>query len=576
VDLLAQLRASPGDPGLREVVLDRWLEADDPRADWAAALRRGDPRADDALARLRGRLPGPPPRRVRAHEGFVVEVEWDLADFVRAPPPRRPLADHPLAIATIGMLPIRGTSTLPALSAERFQRALTHLALACGPVRGLRLEGIEPSTWPSLRAWIEQVAPRVLGLAFGDAAPIEPPADPWPSVCDVLLEGIPPERLDEWLAAVPAADRIALREAMVERPDRRRPRRQLGIVPALLAAPRRWREADLRGCDIRAHRAELAASGLVVRHPEGFGLTGIDPLDDPFGHRGEQWVPPTRTTRRAAVVPPAGDRPARWIQSAGRGLRWHLDDAVDSSIEAPAPITAVCGLPDAIAWGDRTGAIHRLAFDAAAPERIGRVDGAVLDLDGVGEDLVVLTADGAGLLRDGRVERLGPADHVAMTDRGPCWARGPILHDPSGELDVGDPIVALDGRDPIAVAAGGFVYEIREGRGVSLVARTTAPPRRLVHRDARTAWLEGPRRVCLAGPGMPAGGLEYPAHYQGSDRPIVVADLALHDDGTLLVCLEGGGANLAVWPDVLKLDEFPDEPHHRWVFRAGAVVMFSR
>ncbi|MEM6926958.1 MAG: hypothetical protein AAF602_08530, partial [Myxococcota bacterium] len=453
--IVGRLQETPGDPALREVVLDHWLEQTDPRAAWGAALRRGVG-AEEAFDALVAALPGPPHRRVRGIEGFVVEVAWSLEAFLDAPAPSSRLAEHPLAIAHVRLPTITERTTAGAMTWAEFQRAFTALVLTCGPVRGVVFEGVQPDHVATVVGWVDELSPRVLGLELADPERIAVPDARWPSVRDVLLGEIRSEDLASWLRLVPRADRLALRG------DRRTART---LIDAWLTVDRPWRAADLRGCSplVEERRRTFMdrRAKTWIRH-EDAERRGLDPLDDPFGDRGSSRPRPARTARCAAVDEGTSVRPTRWVQSEGEQIRWHRDDAPEDALLAPAPVTALIGEGGGVVWGDATGALRRHTFGDGEPwHELGQVPGSVRGLARYGDRLAFWTSEGWGTLAGDQIAfEPDPVVGVAWRADGPLVARGSVVQTPSGQIDLGDPITALVTIvDDAFVIAGGWLYQ---------------------------------------------------------------------------------------------------------------------
>ncbi|MEN0061515.1 MAG: hypothetical protein AAGA48_05155 [Myxococcota bacterium] len=570
--LFAELRANPADGALREVVLDHWLEHGDPRSAWGSALRR----RDEATATLeRQRLvqgPWPaPPRRIRAEAGFVLEVEVHLEDFVNATP-RAPSFDaHPLAIVTLRIPSQREVREGSALTPDKLDDAWTRFVLACGSVYGLRLLDVGEWSLPLAVEAIQRSKPAVAQIAFVE--PIPAPPTSWPWVRDIGLEGITADHVADWLQAVPNAGRIALRSpprGHGQEPDET-------LVRAWLDLDRSWREADLRGCDIAARDlARIDNRAAWIRHPHRH-LHAAHPLDDPFGDRGHRIL--SHTGQRRGAVTWSEEVDNRWALSEGTICRWNLDDAPEDRFTHEHPITALLGLPQNLVVGDEKGHLLLRSFGSHAAARgmgsFAKVDGPVLQL------ACPLRAKPSIVFRTptqyGEVDLQGrfialheeSVDGIAALADRVLVARGSVL---SGfkngrEIDFGDSITGLAGcpRGTAAVIAGTWVYWLNATQ-VSWVGRAEPGMSRISIWDDAIAWVERPQGVRLVDLPFERHHLTYPNRYQNGDESLEVADVSLHPDGTLLVVLERGGANLRVGRDLLKLDEHPGEPYRRWIF----------
>lgn len=547
---LEALRDRPGDAALRDVVIDEWLLRGDPRSDLAAAERQGDAaHVRTARQRILDALPGPEPLSVRIIGGFVVEVAWELEGFLSAGIARQVLAWHPLAVARVRLPSLGQRRTTGLLTDEEFQTAFTAFALACGAVRGVWFEDVSVDHWPVVRDWLVLLRPRVLGLQFRQGDAVDPP-EPLPSVRDVLLE-VPPQRLDDWLAAVPNADRLALRS-------------QLGVTTEISSRP--WRELDLRG------QPALNLPDIRLRHPHHH-LRSASPLDDPFGDRGTMLPAPSVQTVHAAVSLRDANVQDLWLQIRGTRIVESDEEEELRHVEVASPITAVVRAATGIITGHADGTVQhrRDPLDEASTTALVRVPGAVRQLvvHERTEVLGIATTQGHGTLGDrGLSFFTEPVSGIGWLREldGFVIARGSRLDGLPGSPDLGDTITGLASGegDGLAVMAGSWVYHFQGGQP-SVVGRCNPAAHRIDRAGGAVAWVSG-NTVHFVDSDGAAHRLDYPTRYQSDAQPLRVADVALHPDGTLLVVLDPAGANLRVERDVMRIDEPPGASRPRWIF----------
>lgn len=587
--LLADLRDRPGDRGLRDVLADRWIERGDPRGAWVTAARLGDRSAERAARQRVLEATGVrvPPTRLRGEPGFVVEIGWDLVDFLpetspgaRTPPPEAvaltadpslfaTVADwHPLATVWLDLtIPAAGTE---ARTLQHFASAWAAIVPHLGRVRGLAVR-VDEAQWPWVEALVRVVGPQVLRVTMRRGA-FDAPDTPLSSVRDVQFEGLTAPRLDGWLDAVPHADRVAVRTGGLDVRDL--PGVGSRLVDRFVESRRTWRSIDLRDAVLgeaseRSLRTHLA-NGATIRHPS-FDLSSPDPLDDPFGDTGDL-IERTELTRRAAVCPGTETVPARWVQAEGRTMWWHRDDAPDARIGLPEPATALAGSPDAVVVGTEAGSVVRWqTSDVDQGHVLATVPGRVLELS-VCEDRLAIRSDrGHGTFGPTLAWHDEPVSSVAMLTSGIAVARGSVLSLPDGTThDFTDSITRIVAdRGRIVLIAGTWVYRI-EGGHIDPIGRAQLGTRRLTLARSTAAWTRRPGQVHLRRHDR-LHTLVYPL-----GRGVQVADVAVHPDGTALIALEGLGANLILADRALALDPFPEDPApSTWPFVFDAQVLIA-
>ena len=535
-DVLAQVRQSPGDPALREVLLDAWLEDDDPRAALALAERTGA-RIPEALAQCAARFPD---GRLRLRRGLVVQLRAPIEAFVAGA--ADPL-DEPLAVAAVAYHKV-----------EELAPQLAGAARALGRFRGIRLDTtVDATLIDPFAALVAQARPDL--LSFATSLPPEAlRGRSWPGVTALELSGDAAAVLAV-LEGTRSLRRLRVRGCTV------------GLwLPEALAQPDLV-ELDLVGVPLDDDDvAALTAWGGHVRH-ERFALHPGDPVDDPFGTAGLVWPPPPARTARGVLGADHATTTAR-----GRTLQRHQNGDPLRQEPVAATITALGADGAALVVGSDDGDVRRDG------ELVVRVSGAVRAVSARDGALAVVH-DGGWWLRspDGAVSSGDDRPAALLVcERGVVHARGDTVVLADGRaVALGEPVLAaaVAGDEVIAVTPRA-VWRLGADHPVHLWDRTDDAPPLVAAAGTTVVAATGARSVDILR-GTTHSSCSWTDQYADSHGgALVVADLAAHEDGTVLAVLEAGGANLLLTAGALKADEFPGEPVRRWLFiYAGSILI---
>lgn len=561
--LLSQLRdGRAGDPAFRHVLADALLEVGDPRgaliaAELAlAARRRADERRAVALAmapcidRVRAAVPGATAATLRC--GLVSAI---AIDPTQAPPPSF-FADEPLAVVRWAEVP---EDPAEAAAAGRAIRG----------ARGLRLR-LDPERLASGLAAIDAAAPAVLDL----------------ELANVSLDGAP-----DWPFV------HALRVRFVSRSDHRRMRQALARVRQVRAlaldpeAGEDWvarlvdlpalAAVDLRAMEVSDRElAELRGRTSVhIRHPS-VGLAAQAALDDPLSLDEPVGFDVPSTRRRVTAAPGAG---ITFATARERKLQVHVRDVPTWQRELPDPVTALAASASSIVVGDEAGRVTEYALDEGTPPVVLASLGApVTAVATSGDRFAALTANGWWIRgADGEQQGDDAFDALVLAPYGPIRAAGSALTLADGRaIELGDRItaIAVDQAHPSVVyaVAGGIVWRVDDG-DVRLVG-VPAFPGRLAALGGTVAYGSSAQSAAIRDDRGDRGDrhVQYPSSYQSGGGSLVVADLAVADDGVVLAALDHGGTNLLL-PDgsAMKADPFPGEPRLRWIFIYNGEILVA-
>ena len=421
-------------------------------------------------------------------------------------------------------------------------------------------------TIPRVLELVSDTGPRVLGLDLGpdlDLSAFDLPA--WPSVEIATLSGPGSDAARRLLRSLPALRRLALWTA--------------GGHPDLeeVLAQEALEHLDLRGQALSDEEIALldgwraAAPGRSVRH-ERLDLRPPD-LDDVFGARGLSWEPDPPPRARAAAAP--GEE-LTFACSRGRSLQLHLRDNPEWRRDAGAPITALAAGVEGLIVGREDGVVEAWPHDGSEPTRVAELSGAIRSLSAAGAEVAATYDGGWWTSRGARGEDERPA--LILTATGMAWADGTCVRfEGPGDraVELGEPVLALaaDG-DVVAAVAGRHVFRLAGSVPELLGTRRGGRPVVTVRGDT-VAWTAA-RSSAEILRGEDRGSVTYPGSYSGGcEEPLFIADLAAAADGFVVAALEHGGANLLGPDGAMKADEFPGEPHRRWIFIYGGSILIA-
>ncbi|MBX2803167.1 MAG: hypothetical protein KTR31_36135 [Myxococcales bacterium] len=562
--LLERVRQAPTDRGLRDVLADAWLEAGDIRGALAAAERDGDRAAvarawEPCVDRLRAALPGA--TLLRVHRGLLTHVELPLESAAEIAPGF--FATEPLATVRLALPSIEtDDDDQPIFDPQGLQRLVEAAAASLVGLFGLQLTGFSPLQWPAVTWLVEQLQPRLLslGLPVDELEKRLQPPPTWSPVWALQLQ--------YWTSGADAPEDALLR-AWLQQLDPARlaldPMSVVADVDALLQHPS-LQHLDLRGVSVSSLHALTswrdAAPGRSVRH-EALDLACPSAAHDPFGDLGRVWPSATREARACAV---AGDSEPRHVIARGTRLTQHRVDHPEWERSVDAAVTALAGSEAGPVWADDGGAVVVGGRNHAIP--VVTLPPPVRRLQAQGDDLLAHHAAGWWIRQDGaHTDHRDPVDAVAWVGGGVALARGTAVHLPDGTVqELGAPILALasDGARLVAVT-GTWLWEVASPPRL-LGRRQAAGPVALAVRDDVVAWAQSNTQVRILR-GTEITDAYYSGYmFGGRDLPFLVSDVAINDEGGVLVAFEHGTANLLRPEGALKLDEFEGEPQRSWLF----------
>jgi len=351
------------------------------------------------------------------------------------------------------------------------------------------------------------------------------------------------------------------------------------------------------------------AAGLVIGR--GGKQAGLDlyPARDvaalarrPAGEVEDELVGPVERPSPALVGPWSASRPRaaacgqRLLLAVGTRLRAHTVDEPSWSVELPAEVVGVVGLPGEFAsldaagcvrvYGAEDGALHWQTEVAPGPRSLAASTGGAI---------AVLARGGVWVVGPGRSVRVDFADPIAAAfdDRGALLITGEgkraalvdFLGDATHTRELPSP---PDDVRAVAAQAGGTWLALAgsELLRFSPISGQWTPeepgqlgPLLIASQDGtRYAVTSGARSVRVSEHGAARKPLQvsYPTTYGAPDgESLSITGLAFLGDGRVLAALDRGRGNIYADGGALKLDPRPGDAPSRWVFVYGGQILVA-